>query len=116
MVMEMEMGERGAGFIGRRGGGWRDLLSLPGAAQGCWRRLSETKHDASEAEGPSSKAKEKKGRVTPGGGGREGEGGGRREITHPLVCIESDKVQNSSGFSLRCNRVNGLEISEAAAV
>lgn len=37
-----------------------DWLSLPGAAQGCWRRVSETKHDASEAEGPSSKAKGKK--------------------------------------------------------
>lgn len=30
-----------------------DCLSLPGAAQGCSRRISETKHDASEAEGPS---------------------------------------------------------------
>lgn len=41
-------------------------LSLPGAAQGCWRRVCETKHDASEAEGPSNKAKEggEKGRVT----------------------------------------------------
>lgn len=37
-----------------------DSLSLPRTAQGCWRRVSETKHDASEAEGPSSKAEGKK--------------------------------------------------------
>lgn len=72
-----------------------DCLSLHRAAQGCWRRISETKHDASEAEGPSSKAKGKKGRVTPG------RGRGRREITHPLVCIESDKVQIPQGS--RCD-------------
>lgn len=39
--------------------------------------------------------KKKKGRVTPGGGG----GGG--EITHPLVSIESDKVQIPQGS--RCD-------------
>lgn len=61
----------------RRSVQWgKDLFSLPGAAQGCWRRVSETKHDASEAEGPSSKAKGKKGRVTLGGGG----GGGKLRI------------------------------------
>ena len=47
------------------------------STQGCWRRVSETKHDASEAEGPSNKAEgKKKGRVTPGGGG----GGGKLRI------------------------------------
>lgn len=58
--------------------GVEDSLSLPRTAQGCWRRVSETKHDASEAEGPSSKAEggKKKGRVTPGGGG----GGGKLRI------------------------------------
>lgn len=58
-------------------GGGRTGFSLPRTAQGCWRRVSETKHDASEAEGPSGKAEEKKkGRVTPGGGG----GGGKLRI------------------------------------
>lgn len=71
------------------------MLSLPGAAQGCWRQVSETKHDASEAEGPSSKAKEKK------GSSHSGRGRGRREITHPSVCIESDKVQIPQGS--RCD-------------
>lgn len=51
-----------------------DSLSLPRAAQGCWRRASETKHDASEAEGPSRKAKGKKGSSHSGRGrGEEGD-------------------------------------------
>lgn len=50
------------------------MLSLPGAAQGCWRRACETKHDAYEAEGPSSKAKEKRVESLREGGG----GGGLR--------------------------------------
>lgn len=68
------------------------LLSSPGAAQGCWSRVSETKHDASEAEGPSSEEK-RKGSSHSGRGRGKGEGEGRGGITHPLVCIESDKVQ-----------------------
>lgn len=86
-----------------------DWLSLAGAAQGCWRRFCETKHDASEAEGPSSKAKEKKGRVTPGGGG----GGGRLRIRWFALNQTKSKFLR---VSLRCNRVNGMEISEAATV
>lgn len=108
-------------------GEWRTtcfLFCLHGAAQGC--RGSETKHDASEAEGPSSKAKRGEkgsshsGRGRGGQEGGEGEGGkkegGGGGATHPSVCIEIRLSPNSSGFSVRCERVNGLETSEAAAV
>lgn len=79
----VEGGERMEG--GGVGGVEDDVLSfcLHGAAQGC--RGSETKHDASEAEGPSSKAKRGGKRVESlreregGQGGGGGEGGGREE-------------------------------------
>lgn len=57
------------------------------------------KHDASEAVGPSSEAKEKRVESLRE---REGRGaGGGRKITHPSVCIESDKVQIPQGS--RCD-------------
>lgn len=62
------------------GGGCLSPPALPGTAQGCSRRISETKHDASEAEGPS-RARQRK-RVESLS---EGEG----EITDTLVWIES---------------------------
>lgn len=42
-------------------------------------------------------------------------GKGEEGITHPSVCIEIRLSQNSSGFSVRFERANGLETSEAAA-
>lgn len=51
-----------------------------GGGSSCCTGMLETKHDASEAEGPSSKAKKKK-RVESLGEG------GRGEITHPLVSL-----------------------------
>lgn len=86
-----------------------DCLSLPRAAQGCWRRLFETKHDAWEAEGPSTKAKEK-------GSSHSGEGEGEEGDYASTGLHGIRQSPNSSGFSLRCNRVHGLETSEAAAV
>lgn len=77
----VEGGERMEGGVG---GVENDVLSfcLHGAAQGC--RGSETKHDASEAVGPSSKAKRGGKRVESlrereGGKEEEREEGGKRE-------------------------------------
>lgn len=70
---------------GVESGGGEECLSppaLPGTAHGCSTRISETKHDASEAEGPS-RARQRK-RVESLS---EGEG----EITDTLVWIESGK-------------------------
>lgn len=90
-------------------GGRTCFLCLVHAAQGCWRRRSETKHDASEAVGPSSEAKEKRVESL-----REREGEEENYASIGLHWIRQSP--NSSGFSLRCKRVNGLEISEAAPV
>lgn len=89
--------------------GGEGCLSLPRAAQGCWRRRLETKHDAWEAEGPSSEAKEKGSSHSGGGEGEEGD--------YASIGLHGIRQSpNSSGFSLRCNGINGLETSEAAVV
>lgn len=88
----------------RRGAQWCSEFIWGGGSgfpQGCWRLVCETKHDASEAEGPSNKARR----------GR-GEGGGALRIR----CFPLNQSPNSSEVWLRCNRVNGLEISEAVTV
>lgn len=105
MITKMESKKRCSSAQERDGGGgWG--VSLPGAAQGCWRRVCETKHDASEAEAPSSMAKEKRVESL-----RVGGGGGERLRIHWLA-LNQTKSKFLRVLSLRCNRVNGLEISE----
>lgn len=61
----------------RRSVQWEeDMLSLPGTAQGCWRRKIWDKTRCLEGWGPIQRGKGKKGRVTPGEGG----GGGKLRI------------------------------------